>query len=74
MTPVLLSSAASQVLPLYVKTASVFYGRVIGQEHERELQSMQAELAALYAERRPAAVRVEEGGLYVVQEDTAFHR
>lgn len=35
---------------------------------------MEADLAARYAERRPAARRVEEGGLYVVQEDTHFHR
>lgn len=63
-----------QVLPLYVKTASLFYGRIIRKEDERAFQSMVADLAAGSAEKRPAALRVEEGGLYLLQEDTHFHR
>lgn len=57
-----------------MKTASLFYGRIIRNENERDFQSMVADLAACYTEKRPAALRVEEGGLYLVQEDTHFHR
>lgn len=57
-----------------MKTASLFYGRVVGNENERDFQSMVADLAAGDAAKRPAALRVEEGSLYLVQEDTHFHR
>lgn len=57
-----------------MKTASVFYGRMIRKELDRDFENMVAELAAHYAEKQPAARRVEEGGLYVVQEDAEFHR
>lgn len=63
-----------QVLPLYVRTASVFYGRLVREESERDFQSMMADLAASYAEKKPAASRLEQGGLYVVQEEADFHR
>lgn len=32
------------------------------------------DLTSHYAEKKPAARQVEEGGLYVVQEATEFHR
>lgn len=64
----------SQVLPLYVKTASVFYGRIIRKECHDNFQGMVTDLKSHYAEKKPAARQVEEGGLYVVQEDTEFHR
>lgn len=35
---------------------------------------MVTELTSHYAEKKPAATQVEEGGLYVVQEATEFHR
>lgn len=46
----------------------------MGKERDLDFQSMVADLAAHYAEKRPAALRVEEGGLYVVQEEAEFHR
>lgn len=52
----------------------MFYGRIIGKERDHDFQSMVTDLAAHYAEKRPAALRVEEGGLYVVQEEAEFHR
>lgn len=57
-----------------MKTASVFYGRIIWKERERDFRNMLADLAAHYAEQRPAAMRVEEGRLYAVQEEAEFHR
>lgn len=57
-----------------MKTASLFYGRIIRKESELDFQSMVAGLAACCTEKRPAALRVQEGGLYLVQEDTHFHR
>lgn len=35
---------------------------------------MVTDLMSHYAEKKPAARQVEEGGLYVVQEATEFHR
>lgn len=35
---------------------------------------MMADLTSHYAEKKPAATQVEEGGLYVVQEASQFHR
>lgn len=35
---------------------------------------MMADLTCHYAEKKPAATQVEEGGLYVVQEASQFHR
>lgn len=64
----------SQVEPLYIKTASVFYGRIIRKE-DGGFQSMASTMTSYYADRKPrGAKEVLEGGLYAVQEDEVFHR
>ena len=63
----------SQVVPLYIKTASVFYGRIVGKE-DRGFDGLVSEMAFYYADKRPRATEVLEGGLYAVQEDDVFHR
>ncbi|XP_062418773.1 putative ATP-dependent RNA helicase TDRD12 [Pungitius pungitius] len=66
------ASGLIEVVPLHVKTASVFYGRLV--EEGGGFQSLTAEMSAFYADRRPGAEEVLQGGLYAVQEDEAFHR
>ncbi|XP_059190875.1 putative ATP-dependent RNA helicase TDRD12 [Centropristis striata] len=70
---VLPASGVIEVVPLYIKTASVFYGR-IGQKEDGGFQSMASELTSYYADKKPGAEEVLEGGLYAVQEDEVFHR
>ncbi|XP_029288889.1 putative ATP-dependent RNA helicase TDRD12 isoform X3 [Cottoperca gobio] len=62
-----------EVVPLYIKTASVFYGRVVRMEDGR-FQSMASEMTSYYADKKPGAMEMLEGGLYAVQEDELFHR
>uniref|UniRef100_A0A8C4GVP4 RNA helicase n=1 Tax=Dicentrarchus labrax TaxID=13489 RepID=A0A8C4GVP4_DICLA len=62
-----------EVVPLYIKTASVFYGRIVRKEDEG-FQSMASEMNSFYADKKPGATEVLEGGLYAVQEDEVFHR
>ncbi|XP_029951623.1 putative ATP-dependent RNA helicase TDRD12 [Salarias fasciatus] len=62
-----------EVLPLYVKTASVFLGRIVGASEE-DFQRLSSEMACYYADRKPGASELLEGGLYAVQEDKLFHR
>lgn len=63
----------SQVVPLYIKTASVFYGRIVRKE-DRGFDDLASEMASYYADKKPGAKGVLEGGLYAVQEDNVFHR
>ncbi|XP_029698138.1 putative ATP-dependent RNA helicase TDRD12 isoform X3 [Takifugu rubripes] len=72
--PLLPTTGLIEVQPLYVKTASVFYGRIIRKECHDDFQSMVTDLTSHYAEKKLAARQVKEGGLYVVQEATEFHR
>ncbi|XP_068579504.1 putative ATP-dependent RNA helicase TDRD12 [Cebidichthys violaceus] len=65
------SSGVIEVVPLYIKTASVFYGRVVQEEDGGGVAS---EMTAYYADRKPGAEEVLEGGFYAVQEDQVFHR
>uniref|UniRef100_A0AAQ4Q3B9 RNA helicase n=1 Tax=Gasterosteus aculeatus aculeatus TaxID=481459 RepID=A0AAQ4Q3B9_GASAC len=67
------SSGLKEVLPLHVKTASVFYGRLV-EEGRGGFQSLAAEMSAFYADKKPGAEEVLQGGLYAVQEDEVFHR
>lgn len=60
-------------MPLYIKAASVFYGRIVRKEDEG-FQNMASEMNSFYAEKKPGASEVLEGGLYAVQEDEVFHR
>ncbi|KAK5866824.1 hypothetical protein PBY51_011368 [Eleginops maclovinus] len=67
------ASGIIEVLPLYIKTASVFYGRIVRRE-DGGLQSMASEMTAYYADKKPGAEEMLEGGLYAVLEDDCYHR
>uniref|UniRef100_A0A3B5A112 RNA helicase n=1 Tax=Stegastes partitus TaxID=144197 RepID=A0A3B5A112_9TELE len=68
-----LDLCVSQVVPLYIKTASVFYGRIVKKE-DRRFDIMSSEMASYYADKKPGAKELLEGGLYAVQEEEVFHR
>nr|XP_033490636.1 putative ATP-dependent RNA helicase TDRD12 isoform X1 [Epinephelus lanceolatus]XP_033490637.1 putative ATP-dependent RNA helicase TDRD12 isoform X1 [Epinephelus lanceolatus] len=67
------ASGVIEVVPLYIKTASVFYGRIVRNE-DGGFQSMASEMTSYYADKKPGAEEMLEGGLYTVQEDDVFHR
>ncbi|XP_044049258.1 putative ATP-dependent RNA helicase TDRD12 isoform X2 [Siniperca chuatsi] len=70
---VLPASGVIEVVPLYIKTASVFYGRIVRKE-DGGFMSMASEMNSFFADKKPGAKEVLEGGLYAVQEDEVFHR
>uniref|UniRef100_A0A4W5N9Z9 RNA helicase n=1 Tax=Hucho hucho TaxID=62062 RepID=A0A4W5N9Z9_9TELE len=61
------------VLPLFIKTASVYYGRIVSKK-EDSYESLAAEMTTYYATEKLGAKEVLEGGLYGVQEDEVYHR
>ncbi|KAJ8002842.1 hypothetical protein DPEC_G00163170 [Dallia pectoralis] len=61
-----------KVQPMYIKTASVYYGRIVSKEDPYE--SLAAEMTAYYATGKLGASEVIEGGFYGVQEDMVYHR
>ncbi|XP_017340230.2 putative ATP-dependent RNA helicase TDRD12 [Ictalurus punctatus] len=61
------------VLPLYIKTASVYYGRILDQK-ENGYEKLAAEMKSHYAKERLCATHVVEGGFYALQEDDVYHR
>ncbi|XP_053175396.1 putative ATP-dependent RNA helicase TDRD12 [Scomber japonicus] len=67
------ASGVIEVVPLYIKTASVFYGRIVRKE-DGGFDSMAAQMASYYADKKIGATKLQEGGLYAVQEDDVFHR
>ncbi|XP_005936446.1 putative ATP-dependent RNA helicase TDRD12 isoform X2 [Haplochromis burtoni] len=67
------ASGVIEVVPLYIKTASVFYGRIV-EEEDGGFEKMASEMASYYAEKKLGAKKLLEGGLYAVQEDDVFHR
>ncbi|XP_029378205.1 putative ATP-dependent RNA helicase TDRD12 [Echeneis naucrates] len=67
------ASGIIEAVPLYIKTASVFYGRIIRRD-DSSYDDLMSEMASYYAEKKPGPKEVLEGGLYTVQEDSAFHR
>ncbi|KAJ0029269.1 hypothetical protein NQD34_004266 [Periophthalmus magnuspinnatus] len=66
------SSGIIEVVPLFIKTASVFYGRMVSKE--TNFESIAAEITAFYSDKKQVATEVTEGALYAVQEDDIFHR
>ncbi|XP_032378783.1 putative ATP-dependent RNA helicase TDRD12 [Etheostoma spectabile] len=70
---VLPASGVIEVVPIYIKTASVFYGRIV-QKEDGGFRSMASEMTSYYADKKPRVHEVLEGGLYAVQEDEVFHR
>uniref|UniRef100_A0A087XR09 RNA helicase n=1 Tax=Poecilia formosa TaxID=48698 RepID=A0A087XR09_POEFO len=67
------ASGVIEVLPLYIKTASVFYGRLVRQ-NDKEFDKMASEMMSYYADKKPGAKELLEGALYAVEEDEIFHR
>ncbi|KAF7702010.1 hypothetical protein HF521_001293 [Silurus meridionalis] len=68
-----LDSGTVLVLPLYIKTASVYYGRIVDQK-ENGYEKLAAAMKSHYAKERLCAKEVIEGGFYAVQEDDVYHR
>lgn len=62
-----------QVLPLFIQTASVFYGCIV-QKEEGGFQSLVSAMTSYYSDKKPCAKELQEGGLYAVQEEEIFHR
>ncbi|XP_046889459.1 putative ATP-dependent RNA helicase TDRD12 [Hypomesus transpacificus] len=67
------SSGSIVVLPLYIKTASQYCGRIVSGIDDC-YESLAANMAAHYATEKLMAVEVLEGGLYCVQEKETYHR
>ncbi|CAB1459642.1 unnamed protein product [Pleuronectes platessa] len=68
------ASGVIEVLPLYIKTASVFYGRIVRKD-DNGFDGLASEMASYYADKKPGAgTELSEGGLYAVQEENTFHR
>ncbi|XP_077371958.1 putative ATP-dependent RNA helicase TDRD12 isoform X2 [Festucalex cinctus] len=67
------ASGLIEVLPLHIKTASVFYGRIIQKEND-VFDSMMADITSYYADHKPCPEEVLQGGLYAVQDNHNFHR
>ncbi|XP_068595028.1 putative ATP-dependent RNA helicase TDRD12 [Brachionichthys hirsutus] len=70
---VLPASGVIEVVPLYIKTASVFFGHIV-EKDDGGFRAMACQMKGYYAEKKPGANEVVEGGLYAVQEDEDFHR
>ncbi|AWP07948.1 putative ATP-dependent RNA helicase TDRD12 [Scophthalmus maximus] len=67
------ASGIIEVVPLFIKTASVFYGRIVRKE-DGGFDGLASEMASYYADKKPRGTELLEGGLYAVQEDNVFHR
>ncbi|XP_062317020.1 putative ATP-dependent RNA helicase TDRD12 [Osmerus eperlanus] len=67
------ASGSIVVLPLYIKTASQYCGRIVSGIDDC-YESLAANMAAHYATEKLMAVEVLEGGLYCVQEEETYHR
>ncbi|KAK1789793.1 hypothetical protein P4O66_015670 [Electrophorus voltai] len=61
------------VLPLYIKSANVYYGRIVKQKDD-PYEILAAEMCSHYAKERLFAKEVVEGGLYAVQEEDIYSR
>ncbi|XP_056595160.1 putative ATP-dependent RNA helicase TDRD12 [Triplophysa dalaica] len=66
-------SGSVMVLPLYVKTASVYYGRIVRQK-ENVFETLANLMKTHYSNARLCAVEVVAGELYAVQEEDLYHR
>ncbi|XP_068168743.1 putative ATP-dependent RNA helicase TDRD12 [Antennarius striatus] len=70
---VLPASGIIEVVPLYIKTASVFFGRIV-EKDDGGFPALARQMNSYYADKKPGAKDVVEGGLYAMQEDDDFHR
>ncbi|XP_066525360.1 putative ATP-dependent RNA helicase TDRD12 isoform X2 [Hoplias malabaricus] len=67
------NSGTILVLPLYIKSANVYYGRIVNQK-EDSYKTFAAELNSHYAKGRLHAKEVVVGGVYAVQQADEYHR
>ncbi|XP_026095350.1 putative ATP-dependent RNA helicase TDRD12 [Carassius auratus] len=61
------------VLPLCIKSANVYSGRIVSQKEDR-YETLAAEMNAHYASERLCAVQVLKGELYAIQEENIYNR
>lgn len=60
-------------MPLSIKTASVYYGRIMRQK-EDAYETLAAQMKTHYSNERRCAVEVMVGELYAVQEEDLYNR
>ncbi|XP_036391490.1 putative ATP-dependent RNA helicase TDRD12 [Megalops cyprinoides] len=72
-TPQHPDSGGIVILPLYIKNASCYYGRIVSRKEDR-YENLAAQMLEYYASEKFSAKKVEKGGLYGIQEDGAYHR
>lgn len=63
----------SQVVPLHVKTASVYCGRIVRQD-DVAFREMAAKMKAYYSDNKPVAKELVEGRLYGLVLEEEVHR
>ncbi|XP_059402519.1 putative ATP-dependent RNA helicase TDRD12 [Carassius carassius] len=61
------------VLPLCIKSANVYSGRIVSQKEDC-YETLAAEMNAHYASERRCAVQVLKGELYAIQEENIYNR
>nr|AUD07760.1 tudor-containing protein 12 [Danio rerio] len=66
-------SGMIMVLPLFIKTASVYCGRIVRQKEDL-YEDLATQMKLHYANERRCAVEVLKGALYAVQEENCYHR
>ncbi|XP_072554532.1 putative ATP-dependent RNA helicase TDRD12 isoform X5 [Paramormyrops kingsleyae] len=62
-----------QFVPLYIKNASCYYGRIVSGEGGL-YEGLATDMAAHYSQEKIHAAGLMQGGLYTVQEDDVYHR
>lgn len=62
-----------QVVPLHIKTASVFCGRIVRQD-DAAFREMAAQMTAFYSDNKPVAKELVEGRLYGLVLEEEVHR
>uniref|UniRef100_A0A8C1IYS3 RNA helicase n=1 Tax=Cyprinus carpio TaxID=7962 RepID=A0A8C1IYS3_CYPCA len=66
-------SGTVMVLPLCIKSANVYSGRIVSQKDDC-YETLAAEMNAHYASERRCAVEVLKGELYAIQEENIYNR
>lgn len=67
------SPKSQKVLPLLIKTANVYSGRIVSQKDD-SYEALVAQMNAHYAGERRCAVEVLKGELYAIQEENVYNR
>ncbi|XP_051975326.1 putative ATP-dependent RNA helicase TDRD12 [Xyrauchen texanus] len=66
-------SGTVMVLPLNIKTANVYFGRIVKQKEDC-YETLAAQMNLHYASERRCAVEVLKGELYAIQEESVYNR